>query len=107
VRSPIDNAGVTGPLRYDVEGLRAFAAACEQHALDVCAYDQPVLPATGYQSTVAAVSGLHSAAGSTGNVLSTRLRSTASAVSSAADRYSQTENSSADALNASMDTDMP
>ena len=97
---------VTGPLRYDADGLHAFAAACEQHALDVCAHDQPALPATGYQSTVGAVSGLHAATSSTGDVLSTRIRSTASAISSAAARYSQTENSSADALTASMDTDM-
>jgi hypothetical protein len=86
--------------------LHAFAAACERHALDVCAHDQPALPATGYQSTVGAVSGLHAATSSTGDVLSMRIRSTASAISSAADRYSQTENSSADALTASMDTDM-
>jgi hypothetical protein len=45
---------VTGPLRYDADGLHAFAAACEQHALDVCVHDQPALPATGYQSTVGA-----------------------------------------------------
>jgi hypothetical protein len=97
---------VTGPLRYDADGLHAFAAACEQHALDVCVHDQPALPATGYQSTVGAVSGLHAATASTADVLSTRIRSTASALSSAAARYSQTENSSADALMASMDTDM-
>jgi hypothetical protein len=97
---------VTGPLRYDADGLRAFAAACEQHALDVCVHDQPALPATGYQSTVAAVSGLHAATSSAGDALSARIRSTASAVSSAADRYSQTENSSVGALNASMDTEM-
>jgi hypothetical protein len=53
-----------------------------------------------------AVSGLHAAAASAADVLSTRIRSTASAVWSAADRYSQTENSSTDALTASMDTDM-
>jgi hypothetical protein len=87
--------------------MRAFAAACEQHALDVCAHEQPALPATNHQSTVAAVSGLHAAASSTADVLSTRLRATASAISSAADRYSTTESSSADALAASMDTDMP
>ena len=63
-------------------------------------------PRTGYQSTVGAVSGLYAATASTANVLSTRIRSTASALSSAAARYSQTENSSADALAASMDTDM-
>ncbi|MDT5279280.1 MAG: hypothetical protein QOJ20_475, partial [Mycobacterium sp.] len=51
-------------------------------------------------------SGLHAATSSTGDVLSARIRSTASALSSAAARYSQTENSSADALTASMDTDM-
>ena len=65
----------------------------------------PVMPATGYQSTVGAVSGLHAATSSTGDVLATRIRSTASAVSQAADRYSQTENQAADALTASIDTD--
>jgi hypothetical protein len=98
---------VTGPLRYDADGLRAFAAACEQLALDVCVHDQPAPPAAGYQSTAAAVSGLHAAASSAGDVLSTRIRSTMSAISSAADRYSRTEHSSTDALTASMDTDMP
>jgi hypothetical protein len=70
-------------------------------------HDQPALPPTGYQSTVGAVSGLHAATSSTGDVLATRIRSTAAALSSAADGYSQTEDSSADALTASMDTDMP
>jgi hypothetical protein len=97
---------VTGPLRYDVDGLQAFAAVCEQHALDVCVHDQPALPATGHQSTVGAVSGLHAATSNIGDVLATRIRSTASAIASAADRYSQTENSSVDVLTASMDTDM-
>jgi hypothetical protein len=86
--------------------LRAVAAACERHAQDVCVHDEPELPATGYQSTVAAVSGLHAATSSIGDVLSARIGSTASALSSAAARYSQTENSSADALSASLDTDM-
>jgi hypothetical protein len=104
---PRNNEDVTGPLRYDADGLHAFAAACERHALDVCVHDQPALPAAGCQSTIEAVSGLHTATSSTGDVLSTRIRSTASAISSAARRYSQTENSSADALAWSMDTDMP
>ena len=96
---------VTGALRYDADGLRNFAATCELHAADVCVHDHPATPATGYQSTVGAVSGLHAATSSTGDVLATRIRSTASAVSSAADRYSQTENQAADALTASIDTD--
>jgi hypothetical protein len=57
----IGYAEVTGPLRYDADGLHAFAAACEQHALDVCVHDQPALPATGYQSTVGG--GIRSACG--------------------------------------------
>ena len=97
---------MTSPIRYDADGLGAFAAACEQHARDVCVHDQPALSPTGYQSTVGAVSGLHAVTSSTGDVLSTRIRSTASAIWSAADRYSETENSSADALTASMDTDL-
>jgi len=60
----------------------------------------------GYQSTAAAVSGLHAATSSAGDVLSARIRSTASAISSAGDRYLQTETSSTDAITASMDTDM-
>ena len=103
---PRDNEDVTGTVRYDAQGLRAFAATCEQHADDVCVGAHPTVPVTSYQSTVDAVSGLHGATSSTGDVLSTRIRSTASAISSAADRYSQTENSSADAVTASMDTDM-
>ena len=94
---------VTGALRYDADGLRSFAATCEHHAADVCVDDQPVMPATGYQSTVDAVSGLHAATSTTGDVLATRIRSTASAVSSAANRYSQAENQAADALTASID----
>src|SRR5262245_55541251 len=102
---PGDNEDVTGAMRYDAEGLRAFAATCELHADDVCVRAHPAVPATGYQSTVDAVSALQAAASGTGEVLATRIRSTASALSSAADRYSQTETRSADALAASIETD--
>jgi len=98
---------VTGAMRYDAEGLRTFAAACEQHADDVCVRVHPAMPATAYQSTVAAVTALHVAASGTGDVLATRIRSTASTLWSAADRYSQTETQSADALAASIDTESP
>ena len=94
---------MAGVLRYDAEGLRSFAAACEQLALDVCVDDHPAVPASGAQSTIDAVSGLHAATSDTGAVLATRIRSTASAVTSAADRYSQTETGSADALTAAGD----
>jgi len=92
-------------MRYDAEGLRTFAATCEQYANDVCVQPQPATPAAGYQSTVAAVSALHAAASGTGDVLATRIRSTAAALAAAADRYSQTERQSADALDASLDAD--
>jgi hypothetical protein len=64
-------------MRYGAEGLRAFAATCEQHAV----------------------------ASGTRDVLATRIRSTAPALSSAAGRYPQAETQSADALGASIDTD--
>ena len=92
-------------MRYDAEGLRTFAAACEQYANDVCVQPQPAMPAAGYQSTVAAVSALHAAASGTGDVLARRIRSTAAALAAAADHYSQTERQSADALDASLDAD--
>ena len=92
---------MTGAIRYDAEGLRAFAATCEEHANDVCVEPHPAVPAAGYQSTVAAVSALHAAASGTGDVLGTRIRSTAAALAAAADRYSQTESQSANALDAS------
>ena len=102
---PRDNEDVTGAMRYDADGLRAFAATCEQHADHVRVGAHPGLPATGCQSTVDAVSALHAAASGTGDVLATRIRSTASALSSAADRYSLTETESADALATTIDTD--
>jgi hypothetical protein len=99
---PHDNEDVTGAVRYVAKDLRVFAATCEQHDDDVCVRAHPAVPATGYQSTVDAVSALHAAASGTGDVLATRIRSTASALSSAAGRYSQAETQSADALSASM-----
>jgi hypothetical protein len=102
-----DNEDVTGAIRYDADGLRALVATCEQHADDVCVGVPPAVPATGYQSTVDAVSALHAAAVGTGDVLATRIRSTAAALSSGADRYSQTETQSAYALAASVDADSP
>ena len=84
---------------------RAFAATCEQHADDVCVRAHPAVPATGYQSTVDAVSALHAAASGTGDVLATRMRAISCALSSAADQYSQTESESTDALAASIQTD--
>jgi hypothetical protein len=102
---PRDNEDVTGPVRYDAEGLRVFAATCEQHADDVCVRAHPAVPETSYQSTVDAVSALHAAASGTGDVLATRIRSTASALLSAADRYSQTETQSAEVLAANIQTD--
>lgn len=94
---------MAGVLRYDADGLRSFAAACEQHALDVCVHDYPAMPASASQSTIDAVAGLHAATSSTGEVLASRIRSTASAVASAADRYAHSETRSADALTAAGD----
>ena len=92
-------------MRYDAEGLRTFAAACEQRATDVCVQPLSALPAASHQSTVAAVAALHAAASGTGDVLATRIRSTAAALAAAADHYSQTESQSAGALNASLEAD--
>jgi hypothetical protein len=96
---------MTGTVRYDAEGLRAFAAACERHADNVCVRTHPAVPATGHQSTADAVSAMNAAAGAAGDVLATRIRSTAADLSSAADRYSQTETQAANALAASIDAD--
>jgi len=92
-------------MRYDAEGLRAFAAACELHAADVCVRDHPAVPATTYQSTTDAVAALNVATGGAGDVLASRIRSTAADLSSAADRYSQTETQAADTLAASIDAE--
>ena len=94
---------MTGAIRYDAEGLRAFAATCEAHADHVCVQPHPAVAAASHQATVAAVSALHAAASGTGDVLGTRIRSTAAALAAGADRYSQTESGSADALDASLD----
>jgi Excreted virulence factor EspC, type VII ESX diderm len=90
-------------LRVDPEGLRNFAATCEQHAHDVSVSGPPTAPPAGAQSTLAAVSALHSATTTTGDVLASRIRSTAATVSSAADRYLQTDARSAGALDATVD----
>jgi hypothetical protein len=105
MEAPRDNEDMTGAMRYDADGLRAFAATCEEHADDVCVSAHPAVPAMGYQSTGAAVSALHVATGNTGDVLANRIRAIASALSSAADRYSRTEAEATDALAASVDTD--
>ena len=101
-----DNTNVVAELRYDPEGLRAFVAACEVHATNVCAHEQPELPQAAHQSTIAAVSGLYTATSTVGEVLAQRIRSTASAVSSAADGYTRTDDAAADALAARIHDDM-
>ena len=93
------------PLHYDPDGLRNFASACEQHAEDVCVPDHPLVPSPGHQATFAAVAGLHSATSGAGDVMATRIRATASAVSAAAQQYTQVEERSAAALEAILDAD--
>jgi len=73
----LDEKELADRLPNDADGLRTFAAACEQHALDVCVHDHPAVPASGSQSTIDAVAGLHGATSSTGEVLASRIRSTA------------------------------
>jgi len=100
-----DNHEVTEPLRYDPDGLRSFASACERHAEDVCVHDHPSVPSARHQSTFAAVTGLHDATAGVGDLMAARIRATASAVSTAAERYSHIEDGSADALSASVRAD--
>jgi hypothetical protein len=96
-----DLAG-TRTLRYDADGLRAFASVCDGHAQDVRVQRPLAVPSAGHQSTAAAVAELHGAAVGVGDVMAARIRSTACAVAAASNRYTHTECGSAENLNASM-----
>ena len=97
---------VVPELRCDPEGLRALAAACEEHAIGVCIHEVPSVPSAPHQSTVAAVSGLHTATLGAADAFARRIRSTATALTTAADRYTRGDDTSTEALAASMSIDM-
>jgi len=85
-------------LSCDLEGLHAFAATCEDCAETVGFHQHPAMPEAPQQATVAAVSGMHAATSDVAAVLAERIQSLAAALSSAADQYMQTEESSGEAL---------
>jgi hypothetical protein len=92
-------------LRCDPDGLRALAAACEEHAIGVSVNDPPAVPVAPHQSTVAAVTGVHAATSGAADKLAERIRSTATALTSAAEQYARTDQASTAGLSASMPVD--
>ncbi|MDZ4232441.1 MAG: type VII secretion target [Dietzia sp.] len=85
-------------LSCDPEGLHAFAATCGDCAETVGVHQHAAMPEAPQQATVAAVSGMHAATSDVAAALAERIQSLASALSSAADQYMQTDKNSGEAL---------
>jgi hypothetical protein len=89
-----------GLIRADVKGLLALAASCEEHASAVGGTSGPPPAGNPFQATSAAVAAAHANVAAAGTQLMQRMKSTAAAVTSAAQGYAETEAGSAGALSA-------
>ncbi|MGA5544497.1 hypothetical protein ACPCIR_21790 [Mycobacterium sp. NPDC051198] len=90
-------------LRCDPDGLRAFAARCEEHAEYVMALDRAETPPVPHQMTVEAVSSVYAATSSVAKVLAERMRTTATALALAAKYYERIDDQSQQTISAGID----
>lgn len=90
-------AGV-GDIEVSPEALRVHATLCEGLATDLNASTAPGCPAHPHQATTAAVAAVHVLADIARAAMATRMRSTATAVHTAADGFTDQETTAVAAL---------